>query len=160
MSLNEELTEVYSFGRKNPKNPVFAGFVKEDINTGVYDLFKQTECQVYSMKVSQDSYDKIKDQIEHFNLNKENYHYSLFGILTAAVNIPLERENSYFCSQFVSHILKNSDIQLFDIPCGLVRPSHFINAPNLTLKYEGKLSEYPFHSKNFNALIHMNHAYI
>lgn len=31
IALDRELTEVYSFGRKQPDNPFIGGFVKEDI---------------------------------------------------------------------------------------------------------------------------------
>lgn len=160
LSLNKELTEVYSFGRKNPKNPLFAGFVKEDIKNGTYSLFTETTCQVYSMKVSDVAYERIVSEVERFNERKEDYHYSLMGVFTAAVNIPLERENFYFCSQFVSHILKQAGIELFDKPCSLVRPAHFLNAPNLHLEYEGKLSEYPFSNMPCEDISESNRIFI
>lgn len=153
LSLNRELTEVYSFGRKNPRNPLFAGFVKEDINTGTYELFRDTRCQVHSLTVSEEEYQRIVKEINRFHSRKDDYHYSLMGVFAAAVNIPLERENFYFCSQFVSHILKTAGIELFDQPCGLVRPCHFLNAPNLNLEFEGKLLDYPYHTRNTQSFI-------
>lgn len=159
LSLNRELTEVYSFGRKNPRNPLFAGFVKEDINTGTFELFRDTNCQVYSLSVSEEEYRRIVTEINHFHSRKDEYHYSLIGLLAAAINVPLERENFYFCSQFVSHLLKTAGIELFKQPCGLVRPCHFLNAPRLTLEYEGKLLDYPYHTKNVQSFVSPAKAY-
>ena len=38
LSLNEDLSPMYSFGRLNPKTPIFAGFVEENINEGLYEI--------------------------------------------------------------------------------------------------------------------------
>ena len=49
LSFDSELSEVYSFGRKTARNPFIGGFVKEDVNEG---LFKQANCAIYSLTVN------------------------------------------------------------------------------------------------------------
>ena len=49
IAFDEELKELYSFGRLRPKNPIFAGFVKEDIVNGTYARFPNTRCALYSL---------------------------------------------------------------------------------------------------------------
>ena len=38
ISLDDELNEMYSFGRLNPYNPFLGGFVHENINYGTFNL--------------------------------------------------------------------------------------------------------------------------
>ena len=40
ISLNEDLTKMYSFGRLNPYNPFSGGFVHEEIDKGTFKRFK------------------------------------------------------------------------------------------------------------------------
>jgi hypothetical protein len=42
ISLDEDLTKMYSFGRLNPYNPFSGGFVHEKINQGTFKRFKRT----------------------------------------------------------------------------------------------------------------------
>ena len=40
ISLDEELTKMYSFGRLNPYNTFIGGFVNERLNSGTFKRFK------------------------------------------------------------------------------------------------------------------------
>ena len=40
ISLDKDLNEMYSFGRLNPYNPFWGGFVHEGINFGTFKRFK------------------------------------------------------------------------------------------------------------------------
>lgn len=52
ISFDRELSELYSFGRKTPSNPLDGGFVKEDIKTGTYSRFPNTTCVIYELQVT------------------------------------------------------------------------------------------------------------
>ena len=52
ISLDENLTKMYSFGRLNPYNPFSGGFVHERINQGTFKRFKNTKTKIYSLEVS------------------------------------------------------------------------------------------------------------
>ncbi|MDR1774541.1 MAG: hypothetical protein LBR30_06715, partial [Clostridioides sp.] len=56
LSLNEELSPMYSFGRLKPTNPIFAGFVEEQINQGLYAIKNDTICRVYSTEIDNYEY--------------------------------------------------------------------------------------------------------
>src|SRR3954463_3084448 len=60
ISFDAELTELYSFGRKNPNNPINGGFVKEDIFTGTYSKYPETTCVIYKLEVSERDIEKMK----------------------------------------------------------------------------------------------------
>ena len=77
ISLNENLRPMYSFGRLNPKTPLFAGFVEENINEGLYEIKQNAMCRVYSLEVSYDKYEKLVQNIMKVNKNKKRYNYDV-----------------------------------------------------------------------------------
>jgi hypothetical protein len=53
ISFDRDLNDMYSFGRKNPNNPIHGGFVKEDIFTGTYSKYPETTCVIYKLEVTE-----------------------------------------------------------------------------------------------------------
>lgn len=45
IALDKELNQMYSFGRLNPYNPFWAGFVHESIYNGTFKRFKNTQAR-------------------------------------------------------------------------------------------------------------------
>ena len=56
---DENLDEIYSFGRKYPKNPFIAGFIKEDVYFGTYRHFYNTRCLLLKINVLKKEYARI-----------------------------------------------------------------------------------------------------
>ena len=142
IAFDEELKELYSFGRLRPKNPIFAGFVKEDIVNGTYARFPNTMCALYSLEINKLQYRKLMKELERFKKDGEKYGYNLIGLLGVMVNYPIERKYNYFCSQFVSSLLKSSGIKLINKETGLTSPRDFRECRELNLVYEGNLQNY------------------
>ncbi len=142
IALDEELNELYSFGRKVYTNPFSAGFVQEHIDRGVFFHQKNTRCALYKMKIKQEQYNLLKQNISQFKSFSSQYRYNLLGIFAMAVNMELKRSNAYTCSQFVATVLERSGIALPGKPPELMRPDDFPKMPNLELIYEGKLHDY------------------
>lgn len=142
ISLDEELTEMYSFGRKNPINPLDGGFVKEDVEIGTYSWFPQTECKILQLHISDQEYEKIIRFIDTFKKKQNKYVYNFVGLFGVVLNTPLEIEGAYFCSQFVAEILRRSGIELFEKPSSLVQPGEFLELDIFDTLYEGKLYNY------------------
>jgi hypothetical protein len=140
IAFNEELDEMYSFGRKNVKNPFIGGFVREDIHT---ELFKEAKCAIYSCTVTEFEYYQLKRNIKKIELSEQDYKYNLIGLLGVVLNIEIERKNAFFCSQFVATLLSNNGISLSDKPLSLVTPQDLSEAKQLKLVYEGDLDSYP-----------------
>lgn len=137
-----ELNELYSFGRLNPANPLIAGFVKEDIYSGTFARFEETNFSLYSFEVDEHTYNRMKEVIRDFERQKEKYRYNFIGLLGVIANRPIERQYAYFCSQFVATVFQRSGIQIFDKPPSLVRPDDFIKSGQLKYVYNGKLKNY------------------
>ncbi|MNJ42235.1 hypothetical protein D3C77_371950 [compost metagenome] len=142
ISFNRELSEMYSFGRKNPNNPLNGGFVKEDIKTGTFSKYPNTTCVIYELKVSEREVEKMKRVLHIFIRSRNKYLYNILGVVGIALKEPVEFSNSYFCSQFVAEILDRSGIKLWNKLPALVTPDDFRQSDRLHLIYEGKLSEY------------------
>ncbi|GKX31201.1 hypothetical protein SH1V18_36810 [Vallitalea longa] len=150
LALDEDLNEMYSFGRKFPRNPLIGGFVREYIHEGTYARFKNTKCLVCRMDITKEQYDELVKNIEHFKKRKRRYYYNILGIFTVLLNIPVRVPYGYVCTHFVSHIYERSGVKLFNKRSTLVSTVDFYHLDKLRLHkvYEGKLSEFN-HEKDF-----------
>lgn len=139
ISFDKELYELYSFGRKNPTNPIVAGFVKENMR---HEFFKNATCCIYKLKISQAKYIRLKQLVEQFDNEKNRYRYNFFGLIGVMINHPVNRSYRYFCSQFVAAVLQKSGTYRFNKDFGLIQPSDFHHLKNATLVYEGTFTDY------------------
>lgn len=139
IAFDPELRVVYSFGRKHPLIPIFGGFVREDIHSGV---FEKATCAVYSCKVSAENYMRMRNFVKTFEDNDELYTYNFLGLLGIILNMELGGENSYFCSQFVSQVFQEAGVNLLEKSAGLTTPSDLCRCPHLQLEFRGRLESY------------------
>lgn len=139
ISFDLELTEVYSFGRKTARNPFIGGFVKEDMKN---DLFKQADCAIYSLSLSEMQYNRMRNYIQWMELQKDMYRYNFIGLFGFILKKPIKREKAFFCSQFVANVLHKCNIIHFDKPTSLIAPYDFQSLDQFQLEYEGKLHDY------------------
>ncbi|WP_449537967.1 hypothetical protein [Ferdinandcohnia sp. Marseille-Q9671] len=140
ISFDEELVEVYSFGRKTANNPFIGGFVREDIHS---ILFKQAHCAIYSLTITDEEFQKMYQYIEDIAAKKDLYRYNLLGLFGVMFNKPIKRKNAFFCSQFVATVLKEGNVIDFEKEICLVEPSNLPHSANFQLVYEGRLRDYP-----------------
>lgn len=141
--LDENLEEIYSFGRKHVHNPLNAGFVKEDIYQGTYRHFPETRCKLLRMSVTEQQRTSITKVICEFEKDKNKYRYNLIGLLGVLLEMDLQPAHSYFCSQFVAETLRSSGIHLWNRPSTLVTPNDFLEHESVQSIYEGPLYQYP-----------------
>ncbi len=142
LALDIELNEIYSFARKRLNNPFDCGFISEDITSGVFGRDLETTCRVGRLRVTKQQYEKIQMVLDSFKQEKSRYHYNYLGILGVMCHWSVERRYNYFCSQFVSTVLRKAGVQLLDKKPGLTCPRDFRTCRKLELVYEGKLRNY------------------
>ncbi|MNI13588.1 hypothetical protein D3C73_668210 [compost metagenome] len=142
IAFDRGLTELYSFGRKNPSNPLNGGFVREDLHTGTFSKYPNTTCVIYELHVSGREVEKMRRVLHVFIRSRQKYLYNMLGVIGIALKEPVEFSNSYFCSQFVAEILDRSGIKLWNKLPALVTPDDFRQSDRLELIYQGKLREY------------------
>lgn len=142
ISLDNNLSRMYSFGRKNPNNPFIGVFVIEKINEGTFFKFKGTKCKVIEIEVTDRQYELISSNISSMVSNKGDFKYNLLGLFLAAFHISFHPKNKYYCSEFVRYILSSSSVNVSMIP-DIAHPNDFLKLDHIDL-YEGLLSEYSF----------------
>ena len=142
IALDADLEEMYSFGRLNPYNPFLGSFVHEHINRGTFKRFKKTRAEVYSLFVSDEQYEKAKKTIQYFNNNKQKYKFNVIGLACVSINKKIMRKNSFYCAEFVKHILKVIGVTEVNQLPKIIRPENFTQLQGLRLEYEGLLKKY------------------
>jgi len=142
IALDADLNYMYSFGRLNPYNPFWGSFVHEHINKGTFKRFKKTRAEVYSMFVTDEQYEKAQKTIKYFENNKQKYKFNVLGLACVSINKKIIKKNSFYCAEFVKHILKVSGItEVNELP-QIIRPQNFKHLQGIRLEYEGLLKKY------------------
>jgi hypothetical protein len=138
--IDEHFNKVYSFGRRNPRNPFMAGFVEENIRGGI---FRNADCAIYCVTITEKQFQTMIGKISEMEEHKEDYRYNLIGLIAVMLNMEIDRKNAFFCSHFVATILEESGIDIKNHkPLSLVTPDDIKESSSLELIYEGKLSSY------------------
>lgn len=140
IALDDSLENMYSFGRLNPYNPFVGGFVVESTKRGTFKRFKNTKTVVFSYDISEEQYENIKNEINSFIINKDQYKFNVLGLFLVMFNIKLKRENCFYCAEFVKYIVEKEGI-ITDLP-DIIKPNDFRELNNMQLIYKGKLHSY------------------
>jgi hypothetical protein len=146
LSFDNSFTEMYSFGRKNPDNPFSGGFVIESLYEGVYKKFSSCECMIYKVAITEEQYCALEEQVKKFVKERENLKYNFLGLIAILFNRPLSRQNSFFCSQFVSKVLIESNIFNSDKTPELIRTDELFTIENGKVIYKGYINKRRTHS--------------
>lgn len=140
IALDEDLEEMYSFGRLNPYNPFLAGFVQEHKDKGTFKRFKKTKTRIYSLQVKDEQFDKVVSIIKDMKNNKLYYHFNFWGLIGVILHYKIKRENFFYCAEFVKYVLEESNIEK-DLP-DIIKPEDFKEINGLNIVYSGILKEY------------------
>lgn len=140
IALDKNLEEMYSFGRLNPYNPFYGGFIHEKVNEGTFKRFKNTRSCIYSLEVEEYQYRKIKKIIQRFAYNRKAYKFNVIGLFAVGLHIKIKPRNAFYCAEFVKYVLEKSKVTS-DLP-KVIRPENFKYIPKLQEEYKGKLKDY------------------
>lgn len=139
IAFDEDLSTVYSFGRKRPRNPFIGGFVTEEIHG---EFLRNSNCAIYTLTVSEEQYRTIQNNIKVFEDKKDDYRYNFLGLIGYLLRVEIERENAYFCSQFIATIMEDTGLFELKQPFCFVTPTDIRQQKGMELMYEGILGEY------------------
>ncbi|MEE1280638.1 MAG: hypothetical protein UHK60_00085 [Acutalibacteraceae bacterium] len=142
ISLEGDLSCMYSFGRIFPYNPFIGGFVKESTSRGTFKRFYNTEATVLSVYVSNDKYEEMKAYLSEMYNNKEKYHYNYVALFLALFGITFKQRRCYYCSEFVRDFLIRFDIIPKTYLPSIVKPIDFFKISWSEKIYTGKLRDY------------------
>lgn len=150
ISLDIELKEMYSFGRLNPYNPFWGGFVHEYIDKGTFKRFYRTKTKIYSLEITEEQYEKVKKCIEQIKNEKESYNFNIIGLFAVGFHKKIRKNHSFYCAEFVKYVIEKANI-INNLP-EVVKPEDFKNIQNIREIYSGLLSKYQTSKINISVI--------
>ncbi|MDA3936301.1 MAG: hypothetical protein PF636_05480 [Actinomycetota bacterium] len=143
LALDENLERMYSFGRKGTYNAFNAGFIREDLDKGVFRI-KDVRSRVYSMQVTDEQYRSLLGTLEGFERDRDEYRFDIVGLLLRVVSprFNLARDKHYYCSRFVGELLRDSGSADLPVDPRLMHPTMFSDLKGMRLLHEGSLRVY------------------
>ncbi len=141
VSLDKNLKNVYSFGRKNPKRIFPNGFVKEDMEL-ITNFFQDASCQIYKLSITKKQLQQLRCELKKYKIHDSEYRYNIKGLIPIKFNKIYHRRHHFVCSQFVGKLFQDSEIYQFNKDYSLIKPKDIIHIPSLELIYEGKIIDY------------------
>lgn len=140
IALDRELKQMYSFGRLNPYNPIWGGFVHEYIDKGTFQRFYLTKTKVYELSITEEQYKTIKNTIKEMEQKKEQYSFNILGLFAAGFRKKIKWDKSFYCAEFVKYLLDEAKVKtnLPEVP----KPEDFKKMENLKEIYNGLLKQY------------------
>ena len=80
IALDEDLSQMYSFGRINPYIAFIGGFVHESPKWGTFKRFKETKALIYKLEVTEEQYDTISKRLQKMEEEKSIYSFNVIGL--------------------------------------------------------------------------------
>ena len=141
ISTDDELRDMYSFGRKYLYFPWYGGFISENIHKGMFIRSNRSNIAVYRLTVKRDVYEKVNREILDFKDNEKDLFYDYFGIIGMKLGLDLFRPNGYVCSSFTHEILSKAGVDM-NKDRWEIYPTNFREVDGLELVYEGLTHSY------------------
>ncbi len=148
ISFEEDLTPLYSFARHYIYSPLPAGLRPEYLNSGFFKRYPRIPCALYELRVEDDAYEAAKKSVHDMMEQSQRYKFNILGLFMCRLSIPSKRKNHYFCSEFVSEILVQSNALPLPKDPSLMRPSDYTKLPDLSCCYEGRVEGLLAHQQN------------
>ena len=99
LSMNKELTEAYSVGRRHPAIPIISGFEKE-ITKDILQVFPKARYMVTSIECSKEQKESIAEELQRMYQHRLRYHYCIAGLPFLLINKEFDQYNHYTCFQY------------------------------------------------------------
>ena len=142
ISLDKQLTNMYSFGRVHAYNAFIGGFVKESVEAGAFKRFvKNTVACIMELEVTEEQYEGLAKDLDHMYRHKGDYHYNYKGLFLAMFGKARHKIHTFYCSEFLQNLLeKNGICEVNDRK--VVKPMDFIELPGAKVLFEGRLRDF------------------
>lgn len=140
LSLDENLEEAYSVGRRNPYIPYFSGFEKENLYK-INRAFPTARYKIYSITCTREQKESIAQQLDDCYRNRFHYHYCILGLPFLLAGKAFYQHNHYTCSSFIGRILQENGVLSFSRHFSLITPRDFYEYDGQHVIFEGSLQE-------------------
>ena len=139
IGLDAGLQEAYSFGRRNPRIPFFAGFERED-KEKILRAFPTAAYRVCELACSREQKEEIRERLRQDYKKRLRYHYAVPGLPFIALGRPFYLKNQYTCSSYIARLLEEHQIRISEKHFSLVTPKDFYLYPYQRVVFEGSLA--------------------
>ena len=147
ISLDESLTQMYSFCRLSISNPLVGGIVRESVFTLTMGLDENVPIIVYRIPVTLEQYELISKFIYDVYNDAEVYYYNFLQAIGLLSNKKHVVYKTYICSEFVMEALRQGGIKLTSLESYRITPTDICEIMNQYIYYSGNLNKYPFKQK-------------
>ena len=154
LSMDEELEEAYSIGRRNPFIPWFAGFEKEN-KRKICSAFPTARYRIYSLDCTKEQKQRIAGALRTCYERRFRFHYCILGLPSILLQKPFYQERHYTCSSFIARLLSACGRHLFDKHFSLVTPADFYDYKKDDIMFEGALADFIARKRPENARYHI-----
>ena len=154
LSMDEELEEAYSVGRRNPFIPWFAGFEREN-KRKICSAFPTAKYRIYSLDCTKEQKQLIAGALQACYKKRFRFHYCILGLPSILLQRPFYQEGHYTCSSFIARLLSACGIDLFHKHFSLVTPADFYDYKKDDIMFEGALADFIAKSRPENARYHI-----
>ncbi len=141
ISFDDSLEVMYSFSRYYPCLPLPAGMMQENIRDGFYRHRGHIPCKVLSLQVDDKTFYSAREVCRSMMIRREEYNYSVIGLILCSFSIKREFRHKYFCSQFVSKVLSECCGASLPKPACLMHPADILYIPGVKPVYSGELED-------------------
>jgi hypothetical protein len=143
IAFDEKLLHLFSFGRRQYKNPLNAGLIKEYPERFTLRKHKSVNVRIYKVQVTEEQFKAGKKRILEIMTDRDGYLYNLFSVLSYPILRGFHTYKAYSCVEFVAHMLRHMGIGLNSEKsnCEFTPEEigdHFVN----DLFFEGNLLDY------------------
>lgn len=129
MGFEDDMDTFYTFVSK--------GFLVESITRYEKPDRPSFPCALFEVKVSENVYNKLKEEVTTYIERKGELKYSTLGLVMCFLKIPYKRKNKYFCSQFVAEVMHRCDALKLNKKSSLYFPKDFLKHKELKLVFQG-----------------------
>ncbi len=142
ISLDKDLTKMYSFGRKYTYLPFMGCLGIETIESGIYKKHKNLPGVILEIKVNDWQYEKARMILNSFISDSKRYKFHYAGLIDHILQREVKLENKFLCSDFIYYVLKSCGILNLNTPENLVRPQNIFLGLSHKIIYEGDLKKF------------------
>ena len=143
ISLDKDLTNMYSFGRVHTYNPFIGGFVKESVESGTFKRFvKNTVAVIMELDIPAELHSEIAKDLAHMYRHRSEYHYNYKGLFLAMFGKARHKIHTFYCSEFLQSFLEKHGIIEPDPDTKVIKPMDFLSLPGGKVLFEGRLRDF------------------
>lgn len=140
LSLDEELNEAYSFGRRNPFVPVIAGFEKEN-KEKILRAFPTARYRICRLECSVEQKNQIRRRLHEDYARRFHMHYAVLSLPYIVRGKSFYLKDQYTCSSYLARVLEEAGIPISGKHFSLVTPKDVYEYPDMEVVFEGNLAE-------------------